>query len=109
MTTLKYVTLIYDWAYKVHGKHVKRNYEYPVEIKGRSRQTFGYDPSKTTEEQDKEIKEKMKEDLILYYRQKAIDEFERPEDEEVDYEEFKFYNIREATRWSDLEDFSYSR
>lgn len=103
------VTLLYDWKYCVYGKHYKRNYENPIVIKGRSRIAISVDPTKTIDEQNKELKNQMKEDLTMRYRQEAVDEFHHSDDEEFDYETFKFYNIREATRWSDLEDFSCSK
>ena len=70
--------------------------------------TFILDPTQSIDEQNDFIREKMKDDLISHYRQEALNEFVNPDEEELDYEEFKFYTIREATRWSDLEDFTFS-
>ena len=110
MTTV-YVTLLYDWIYEMYGKHWKRNYEYPRTMTGRSSKRFSYDASASWNEQMSEIKKQMKDDLIHHYRESLMEQFESSPgyEEELDYEKFKFYNIREATKWSDLEDFDYSR
>jgi hypothetical protein len=103
------ITLYYEWSYRVHGKHHKRNYEYPVVVTGRSFNSFTIDTSISQNEQNKQIKDKMKELISISNRQYALEQMERYEDEEIEYEEFKIWNIREATRWSDLEDFSYTK
>ncbi len=71
--------------------------------------TYTIDPVKPFKEQLLEIKQQIKEDLSKSYKAQAIRDFEHSEDEEVDYEEFQIYNIREADRWSEMEDFSYSK
>jgi hypothetical protein len=103
------VTLLYNWNYRVAGKHYKRNYEYPFELKGRSMGTYTIDPVKPFKEQLLEIKQQIKEDLSKSYKARAIRDFEHSEYEEIDSEEFQIYNIREADRWSEIEDFSYSK
>ena len=112
MTETKVViTLLYDWNYKVYGKHWKRNYEYPVELTGRLQNTFTYDASKSLEEQDKEIKKQMKKDISNRYREEAMNVFrfrDCDKEEEFGREKFKISNIREVTRWSSLEDFNYT-
>jgi hypothetical protein len=104
-TTKTKVKLIYDWVYRVYGENYKRNYEYPITVQGRSLQTIHYNPALTILSQKEEIKAQMKKFIIDDYRAKAMEEWDRPETETLWKEEFRFENIREATQWSDLEDF----
>ncbi len=103
------VTLLYSWYYRVTGKHYKSNYEYPFKLKGRSIGTYTVDTTRPFNDQFLEIKQRIKDDLSKRYKARAIENFEHSEDEEIDYEEFQIYNIREANRWSEVEDFSYSK
>lgn len=109
--TTTFVTLLYDWTYEMYGKRWKRNYEYPRSMTGRSRHRFSYDASASWDEQINKIKKQMKDDIIHHYRERLMEQFYSAEgdEEEIDYEKFQFYNIREATKWSDLEDFDSSR
>lgn len=103
------ITLIYEWTYIVHGKHFKRNYEFPRIIKGRAIQSFLYDSFTSEKEQNERIKAQMKKHLLEKYRSEIQREFYQADQEEIAKEEVEFYNIREATRWSYLEDFDKSQ
>lgn len=105
------VTLFFDWKYTAYGERWKRNYEYPREIKGRSKMTFPIDSTKTREEQLLAIKNEMvayvkktnyQDIMDMFYRRDDADEDEK---ETIGRDYVKIYNVREATQWTDLEDF----
>jgi hypothetical protein len=94
------VTLFFEWKYKAYGLHWKRYYEQPITYTGRSKMTVSGTMN--------EIKEKLKQYVIDSCRPDVLQTYEwdtEKSGEELDYEVIKLYNVREATIWSELEDF----
>jgi hypothetical protein len=86
------VTLLYEWIYTAHGWR-----EYDVILRGRAIGTFTFDSMES-------LRKQMKERIQNQHRKEAEEEL--PTDETIEYEKIEIYNIREATRWTELEDFN---
>jgi hypothetical protein len=102
------VTLLFEWTYKAYGEHHKKCFEYPATLTGRSKKTFIFDPVHPLSEQLHIIKHSMIEfvkesnrDLVRKYWESEYGY----EDEEISSESVKLFNVREATKWSDLDDY----
>ncbi len=86
------VTLLYNWTYIVRGWR-----EYDVILHGRALGTFTFDSMES-------LRRQMKERIQHQHRKEAEEEL--PTDETIEYEEVRLFNIQEATRWTELEDFN---
>ena len=102
------VTLLFEWTYKAYGEHHKKCFEYPATLSGRSQKTFTYDTADQVSEQFTRIKAEM----VLYVKESNRDSVRNYweseygyEDEEISRETVKIFNVREATKWSDLDDY----
>jgi hypothetical protein len=102
------VTLLFEWTYKAYGEHHKKCFEYPATLTGRSKKTFIYDSVHPLSEQFHKIKDEIVEfvkesnrDLVRNYWESEYGY----EDEEISKETVKIFNVREATKWSDLDDY----
>lgn len=102
------VTLLFDWTYKAYGKNHNKCIDYPVTISGRSKKTVFYDTTRPLEEQIKSIKK----ELVESVKKSNHDEVKNVwgydygyYDEEIASESVKLFHVREATKWSDLDDY----
>ena len=99
---------MFDWTYKAWGEIHNKCIDYPVTINGRSRKTVFYDSNRPLEEQMKTIKD----ELVNYVKKSNLAEVKRAweydygyGDETIGSEKVKIFNVREATKWSDLDDY----
>lgn len=102
---MNYATLFFDWRYTMRGMHFSRNIDHPVQMSGSARVTVEYDGTVPLAQQIEKIRKQLKDFVFNKYRTQLRDDFYRWESEEIAEETVKISNIREATRWSDLEEF----
>jgi hypothetical protein len=102
------VTLLFEWTYKAYGEHHKKCFEYPATLTGVSKKTFICDSVNLLSDQFCTIKHEMVEYVKENNRCSVLKYWESEygyEDEEISKETVKIFNVREATKWSDLDDY----
>lgn len=87
-------TLLFEWEYQVSG-YRKRNEEHPRTITGRQQKFFKGTLT--------EIKTQMVETVRQQGRQQVAQWLDW--EDKIQNETIKLFNIRQATLWSELEDF----
>ena len=100
---MEIIPLIFKAKYKVYGEN--RRSDDPVILKIRMIHTFSI---KSEDYSLETLKSKMKETVKQKYGEKARNTFYDVANESIWKEEIKIYDVREVTKWTDLEDFDGS-
>lgn len=101
---MKRVVLLFEWKHLVELVK-EENKLYPIVHQGRARQTVEYNEKLPLSEQIPKIKEAILRDIENKYWPKAERRAEEMGDRPL--QQFtRLFNVREATVWSDMEDFT---